>query len=39
MKKLFEHLKDILEQEENAVLVTVVASSGSTPAEPEPGCW
>ena len=31
MKKLFEHLKDILEQEENAVLVTVVASSGSTP--------
>lgn len=31
MKKMFEQLKTILEQKENAVLVTVVASSGSTP--------
>jgi len=31
MKKLFEHLRAVLERGENAVLVTVVASSGSTP--------
>lgn len=31
MKKLFEHLKNVLSLGKDAVLVTVVASSGSTP--------
>lgn len=33
MKRLFETLQDCMERKEDAVLVTVIASSGSTPRE------
>ncbi|MFQ9702989.1 MAG: XdhC family protein [Enterocloster clostridioformis] len=39
MKTLFTELRQLLEQGREAVLVTIIASSGSTPREPAPGCW
>lgn len=37
MKQLFEEMKQILEQGDDLVLVTVIAGSGSTPRAREPG--
>ncbi len=39
MKTLLNTLKDRLAAKEPTVLVTVVASSGSTPGEPARACW
>lgn len=39
MRQLFQQLEQTLEEHKNAVLVTVTASSGSTPGGRGPPCW